>query len=1012
MKLCLPSILLLFSFLFNLDLQGQEKIVTGKVVDSTGKGVQGATIKEKKSSIGTSSMPDGSFTLTLQNVENPVLIISAVGFDQQDFTVSDNLNVTVVLKQTSSTLQDVIVIGYGTQKKINMTGSVGSVSGREMSKRPSPNLQNLLQGRIAGLDIVQSGGQPGRDNANILIRGQGSFGASSAPLVLVDGVIGTINNLSPEDIEDVVVLKDAASAAIYGARAANGVILVTTKKGRKGQNMLEYSMNIGSSEATRLPDLIYNSATYMEMRNSASLRSGQPAFYSQDQIDSYKNATDRIRFPNFNWMDYAFNKATSSNYRIGFSGGGERSTFNLSLNYLKQDGILAKNDYRRYNGLFDFSYKVNKRVSVGTNINFSHQDIIEPWLTNDNLVLLVYHSAPTYRPFLPDGSGRIATSAYPGESAGQRSFVSVINNGSQYTKNYNVNGQAFMNVDVLKGLSFQVKGAFTYFGQDYRNHQFGIPSYYYQPNQDGEYIYFDNSSPAFLGVNQQFSYSLTKTLFSTLQYERKFGNGHAFQALAGYEQQNNRSPFLSGARRNFPNNTLIELNAGAPAGQITGGNTTEWALQSYFGRIGYNYKGKYLLEANGRYDGTSRVEKTNRWGLFSSVSGGWRLSEETFIKEALPFISSLKLRGSYGKLGNQEIGNYPYQDILTITNYAFGNTLSTGATLNRLTDKLLRWESTIVTDIGLDFEIYNGLLGGTIDWYNKDTRDILTQRQDVPASVGLSAPITNAGAMRNRGWEFEVHHRNTISDFSYGINVVFSTFRNEVTKVLAPNKGVFEVGLPLNSYYVYEWYGIFQNQEEIEKSPKQPNSGNLKPGDLKIKDQDGDGIVGPEDRISISPFPKYTYSFGLNASWKAFSFTAFFQGVEGRTLFVNGWGVDPFFQGSPPPAKFLNAWTESNPSNTVPAVYLNGYPGVSGYYSTFYQQDASYLRLKNVYLSYQLPNKYFQKIRAKDLTVYVSGDNLVTWTKYEGADPERAGSGTFAQFPQLKIMTVGLNVKF
>ncbi len=733
-----------------------ESVITGKVSNERGDPLSGVTIQVRGAKTSTISNADGSFSINVPG-NSRTLIFSYVGMQKQEVSVSENnSNVLVQLIALESSLEDVVVVGYGTQKKVNLTGSVGSVTGKELAKRPAPNVQNLLQGRVAGLDVVQSTGQPGRDNASILVRGQGSFGASSAPLILVDGVIGTINNLSAEDIADVSVLKDAASASIYGARAANGVILITTKKGRKGQNTVEYSANTGVSQATILPDLIYNSVQYMEMRNQAAIRFGQPAFYTAEQIDWYRNPTDKEQYPNFNWMDYSFKKAGSVNHHLGFSGGSEKTNFNLSLNYLQQDGILEKNDYKRYNGLFDFSTQVHDRVTIGANVNFSYQEIIQPWLTNDDLVLIVYHSAPTYGPYLPDGSGRVTSAAFPGESAGQRSLSAVINNGAQTTKAYNVNTQAYANVDILKGLQWQVKGAFTFYNEDYRNHQFGVPSYYFHPDANGEYIQYDNGAPGFLGVNQTMSQSLTKTFYSTLNYATEIATNHNLKALLGYEQQNNRSPFLSGSRRNFPNNSLIELNAGAASGQTTGGNMTEWALQSYFGRINYDFNGKYLLEANARYDGTSRVHPDNRWGLFSAVSAGWRISQEQFMKSALPAVTNLKLRASLGTLGNQEIGNYPYQDILDITAYPFAGNLNSGAGISRLRDRNLKWETTKVTDFGLDFDIKNGLFGATVDWYNKQTTGILTQRQDVPASVGLSAPITNAGSMQNKGWEFEL----------------------------------------------------------------------------------------------------------------------------------------------------------------------------------------------------------------------------------------------------------------
>ena len=436
--------------------------------------------------------------------------------------------------------------------------------------------------------------------------------------------------------------------------------------------------------------------------------------------------------------------------------------------------------------------------------------------------------------------------------------------------------------------------------------------------------------------------------------------------------------------------------------------------------MNYDFAGKYLLEGNLRYDGSSRIASNNRWGIFPSVSAGWRISRETFIQENLKWLDDLKIRASWGTLGNQEIGLYPYQDILNLSEYPYGSTLQAATVLTRLTDKNIKWESTKVINVGMDLEVSRGLFGMTLDWFRKNTFDILTT-QPVPGSLGLSGPVTNDGKLQNTGWEAQLRHNNRIGDFSYGAYVLFSTYKNELLKIRVPTKGVNEVGLPYGSYYMYEWVGIFQSQEDIDKSPKQPFFA-PRPGDLKIKDQNGDGIVNADDRKTIKgKFPDFTYSFGINASWKGFALSAFFQGTQGNKMPLNGWGIDPFIQGTPPTTKFRDAWSPTNPSNTVPAIYESwGYAGVSAYPSTYYLQDASYLRLKNVNLSYTLPKRITDKIWSKGLTVYVSGDNLLTFTKFEGADPEtlsRTGStvsgwGRYAQFPQVRIINFGVDVKF
>jgi len=987
----------------------QQVSISGTVKDARGTVLPGVTVQVKRTNQTVKTDEQGRFTINA--TAKDVLHITSVGYTPQDVVVGDAKTYSITLQDETEQIDEVVVVGYGTQKKVNLSGSVASVSGKTITERPVPNVQNLLQGRIAGLEVVQPTGEPGRDNGSMRIRGLGSSGASSDPLVLIDGVIGSMSNLSPQDIENVTVLKDAASASIYGARSANGVILVTTKKGKVGTSNIEYTGNWGTSEATKYPDLITNSVTYMEMYNSARARSGQPAMYTQAQIDSYKNNPNSAEYPNFNWLDHVLGKGPIQNHNLSANGGSEKSTHNISFNYLDQNSITKGYLYKRYNGLTDYTTQVHKRVKVGTNVNFSYQDFKAPWLTNDDLLLLAYAAAPTFSPWLPDGSGRSAGRDYMSTGGTNRTPEEVYNTGAQLTKNYNVNAQAFVDVDLMTGLKWSSKAAFTFFNQEYKQRQFGSPAYAFHPNDKGEYEQSGNGNPGFVGLRQSSGRNITKTFYSTLNYVKTLAEDHNISVLGGYEQQDNRSTSLGGGRYNFPNNTIMELDGSSPKDQTLNGSSFEWALKSFFGRVNYDYKGKYFVEGNIRHDGTSRVDPKYRWGTFGGASAAWRISEEDFIKNNATWLDNLKLRASYGALGNQEISNYPYQDILDGTTYTFTG-LEAGVMKTRLVEKNLRWEKTAITDFGLDVDIYKGLLGATIDWYNKNTTDILETRTDVPASIGLSAPVVNAGSMVNKGIEFELRHQNRIGEFNYGANVIFNRYRNKVTSRLAETLGTIEVGQPYNNYFLYDWIGIFQSQADIDNSPKQPNSGAVKPGDLKMRDVDGNGIIGPEDRIRISRFPDYSYSFNVYAGWKGFNLSAFFQGVQGQKVQVSQWGYDPFMQGSAPPTRFLDAWSPTNPSNTVPAVYLSGYAGVSGYPSTYFLQDASYLRLKNLYLSYTFPESITKSIAAKGITVYVSGDNLITWTKYEGNDPERSGSGRFAQFPQLKMYTAGIKIKY
>lgn len=1007
------------SAFFNGTATFQNRMIKGTVTNDAGELLGGVTVQLKGSNTIVTTAQDGSFSIDVPDGA-VTLMFSYIGMQSQEVNVRDNGPIRIALKVENNTLSDVVVVGYGTQKKVNLTGSVATVSSKTLLERPATNAANLLQGRITGLQVIQPTASPGRDDPQFQIRGLGSFGASSNPLILVDGILGSITNLNPNDIESVSVLKDAASAAIYGSRAANGVILVTTKRGRKGEPLLEYRIDVGSHTATRLPDFIYNSVEYMTMYNAAKERVGLPALYTQEQIDAYKNPTDKAQYPDFNWSDHYFNPATVINHNLRFSGGNEKTNYSISLGYLDQDGVLPSFNYKRYNAIINLNTQVNKRIRVGTIINMVKKNITEPRFTNSDIVLLVYQGAPNYTPFLPDGSGRVARYAYAGEGHNRSPETDLHPGNYQYSNSHAINAQGYIDVNIIKGLVWQVKGGLNYNGDTYKSHQQVVQQYaFIKPAGADDFPYVDDGGKSG-GVTDRYSQNLLPSLYSTLTYDKTFGKYHTLKVLGGYEQQSFKTQFLQGARLNFPTPGLAEINAGSPVGQSLSGTSTEWALRSYFGRVNYDYMGKYLLEANIRYDGSSRIAEDNRWGAFPSLSAGWRISEENFIQNNVSWIDDLKLRASLGTLGNQEIGLYPYQDILNLSEYPYGSTLQASTILTRLTDKNIKWESTRVLNFGVDLDIYKGLFGVTFDWFKKNTYDILTT-QPVPGSLGLSGPVTNDGKLQNIGWEAQLRHANQVGDFSYSAYFLFSTFKNKLLKIRTPTKGVNEVGLPYGSYYMYEWIGIFQSQDDIDKSPDQPFFP-PRPGDLKIKDQNGDAVVNAEDRKTVKGiFPDFTYSFGFTAAWKGFALSAFFQGTQGNKMPLNGWGIDPFIQGTPPTAKFRDAWSPTNPSNTVPAIYESWtYGGVSAYPSTYYLQDASYLRLKNVNLSYALPKRIADKIWSKGLTVYVSGDNLLTFTKFEGADPEtlsRTGStiggwGRYAQFPQVRIINFGIDVKF
>jgi TonB-linked SusC/RagA family outer membrane protein len=568
--------------------------------------------------------------------------------------------------------------------------------------------------------------------------------------------------------------------------------------------------------------------------------------------------------------------------------------------------------------------------------------------------------------------------------------------------------QFFVEIKPFEGFTWNTKVAFSLYDNFNKGHEHAVDNYFFE---DGSYAH--NNSTWRLGVTDVNRQTTLTTLFSTLNYSKVFNESHGIDILAGYNQESYAERELRGNRIYFPTNDIKELNAGSTEGQTNYGTAAEWAIQSLFGRIAYNFQSKYLFEVNARYDGTSRIASDTRWGFFPSVSAGWRVSEEGFAKQ-ISWLDNLKLRASWGQLGNQNVGLYPYQEVLSTTSYPFSTSADPAVRQTRMVDPSLQWETTTMTDIGLDIGVKNGLFTATIDWYDKVTDDILYSIP-IPASVGLSAPTVNYGKMRNRGYEIELGHGQQLGEFNYNVFFNYSHNENEVLRILAPSYGntTIQEGLPFNSFYLTEWIGIFQNQAEIDEGPLHPF--NPKPGDLKFKDQNGDNKIDADDRIVVDgAYPKFIYGGGLNLSWRNFSLSAFFQGVEGQKLSVQGlaWGLVPYIQGSPPPADFIeNMWTPENPTNEHPAMYVSGYAPVTGTQNTYWLLDASYLRLKNLSVEYNFPKILTQKIGLNSLRIYASGDNLFTITKYPGADPERASTGWFEAYPQVSIYTMGVKVK-
>ncbi|MEO6000482.1 MAG: TonB-dependent receptor [Chitinophagaceae bacterium] len=1000
-------------FLFCLFATAQTKKITGNVKDPDNNPLVGVTVKIKGINQSTVTSSDGSFSIQVTN-NAKAMVFSYVGMETQEVSISGKTNFLIQLRTVAYSLNDVVVVGYGTQKKVNLTGSVASISGQELIKRPSTNVQNLLQGKIAGLQVSSAFGKPGNEGNTLRIRGLGTFSsAGSDPLVLINGINGDMTNLDPNDIESVSVLKDAASSSIYGARAANGVILITTKKGKAQVLSIDFNSNVQFQSATRLPELLSNSADYMKYWNEGRVRSGQIPYFSQQEIDAYRNnPNDPVRYPNFNWIDHCFKTAITNNQSLNIGGGNEKSTFNLSLGYYDQPGITSLYGFKKYNARLSVETKVKEWLTVGGDIQFVNKDIVKSNWDNDvdYQVLAIYGAGPLYNPTMTLPDGTTGYVARYGSNIGEwtvRNPDAQDASGIKKDVRYNVVPQFYAEAKILKDLTWSAKGAVTFDYTSLKNHEHAVNNYYFK---DGTFAH--NNAPQTLGVQDYWSTNVLKTFYSTLNYRKVFNGTHNVNILAGYNQESNLFRSIGGTKVTFPTIDLREIDAGSALGQTTSGSASEWSIRSLFGRMAYNFKDKYLFEANARYDGTSRIAPANRWGFFPSVSAGWRLSEESFMKN-ITWLQNLKIRGSWGQLGNQNVGTYPYQEVLSTTSYPF-STAYPAAYVNRMVDKSLKWETTTMTDFGVDINVKDGLFTATFDWFNKVTDNILYSIP-IPASVGLSAPTVNYGKMKNKGFEIQVGTAKQLGNFKYDVNFNLSHFKNEVLRILAPSYGntTIQEGLPFNSYYMVEWDGIFQNQAEIDKSPKHPF--NPKPGDLKYKDANGDGIINPKDRVVVpGAYPKFIYGGSLNLSWKNFDLTAFVQGLYGLKATTQGlsWGLVPYIQGSPPPVDFIkNMWTGEGSTNKNPAMYISGYGPVTGTTSTYWLLDASYLRLKNLAIGYNIPKSITRKIGLQDLNVYASGDNILTFTKWPGSDPEKANTGWFESYPQLVTYTLGIRVK-
>ncbi len=992
----------------------------GKVTGADEEPLQGVSVMVSGSNLGTTTDKDGRFTLSVSNNDNIVLEFSSIGFLTKTIVVNKQTEINIALEAVVAGLNDVVVVGFGKQKRVNVTGSISTVDMKSRENAPLTNATQALQG-VQGVYVNQPGGQPGRDLATIRIRGQGTLNNNNA-LVLVNGIEYPLSDINPNDIESISVLKDAASASIYGSRAANGVILVTTKSGAKGLFKVKYNAYYGNQEVNYLPDVVKDPVQFMELRNLAMINGGRLIVdYPQTLIDEYKTGmkTDPYTYPNNDWFGIMFDKAAMQEHNLQFSGGSENTTYALSLGYLDQEGVMMGSKSKRYSLGFSSTAQVSKKLKIGSNINVNYRIIDEPVAGVQNLMGSILKAQPFHPTYLADG--RYANTFI--RSTGHNIFrhpIVLATEGENQSTGQRVLVNLFAEYDLPLSIKYKVSVGIN--KADNLNTTF-VPDIYIYQNKTGEAtrVPFNGDAMAVSqtnrGTRKTNGGELNTTIFNTLNWASTFNNSHNLSVLLGTSAESFKANNFWAQNEGYLGNDLFELNAGSnnPAVSSTSNSSR---LNSYFGRLGYNFREKYLFEANFRYDGSSRFADDKRWGIFPSFSAGWRINREKWM-ENVSWLSDLKLRASWGQLGNERIGLFRYLNLMNLgQDYSFGSNVTAGAAITAYNDPNITWETTTISNIGLDMGIFNNRLSLVADVFKKRTTDIL-RAVNLPSQVGnLAGPIRNIGTVDNVGYEIGLEYHNNVGKFNYQVNGSITKIRNEVTNLnqqtIFSGNTLIKEGYPINSYNLIHAIGIFQSQEEISKSPFQTKE--TKPGYLKYQDVNNDGFITEDDRvISGGVIPEYTYQFNLKLGYNGFEATAFFQGVQNIDTYASLIAAQPFWFGTAVTKEWVtDAWTPTNTGARLP-ILTTYESSVNENFrnSDFWLKDASYLRMKNLQLSYTLPVRFTSKYGVSFLKLFLNGQNLVTFSKMKDFDPEKNITGaTFYEYPTVKIYTAGINVTF
>ncbi|MCC8154381.1 MAG: TonB-dependent receptor [Tannerellaceae bacterium] len=999
----------------------QSKRITGTVSDAaTGETLIGVSVVEPGTGNGTITNYDGEYVL---DVKGNTVSFSYVGYTTQVITVEESGTMDIRLRSDLE-LEEVVVVGYSAQKKSSLTGAIAPVNMEDVSKRHTLSVSQALQGQISGVQITQSTGAPG-DDINVLIRGEGAIGNNS-PLYIIDGIPSrSITFLNPSDIKSVTVLKDASAAAIYGSRASGGVIVITTKEGEQGKNHMEINYTYGLSRAVKLPKML-NTSQYLELQERAWNNAGYAG------TNPYTGEINRPGIADTDWLRELFTTGQMHNIQATASGGNEATRYLLSMGYIGQDGIVVyDNDkYQRYSLRLNVNSNLTNRLTVGANVQLTYaiQDKLNskgesPGIIRHAMlrppVLSVYKdpSDPTYSvedPFtdLPfyqyaDQNGGFESDKYEWTS----NPIALAKYTDNKRRQYTTFGNVFAEYGFLSDKSLKFR---SNLGLDMNMYHYKVFNINFG-GDDGSGSGVDKG----LGrknrpnsLDEQRGESRTFTWNNTLNYNQVFDK-HSINAVVGTEYITNYDSSIGASRQRFDytTDTFRYLDFGGTELNLwNSGSGSEWALMSMFASATYVYDNRYMATANLRADASSRFAKNNRWGYFPSISLGWKISEEQFMKN-ISWLSDLKLRGSWGQLGNQEIDNYAFLTLLKKDGEKY--------VVSRYGNPDLKWETSEQANIGLDVGVLNNKFILSLDYFKKTTSDILLP-VSLPSFVGDVEPtIVNAGTVVNKGFELSLNYRDQIGDFRYSVNANMATLKNEVTQ-LHPNLPIIEgtvtrtvVGQPLNSYYGFEMEGVYQNEAEIKQHQYNTANPAAQPGDIRFKDIDGNGVIDDNDRTFLgSPIPKITYGFTLNGEYKGFNVSLFFHGVGGVKRYndlkkILDYDTRPFNSTT----AVLGAWNGEGTSNSIPRPSFTDNGGSR--ISSIFVEDASFLRLKNAEIGYSFAQQLKKKNSPiSDIRVYVTGENLFTATSYSGLDPETTDLIDYGTYPQARSFLFGVNIKY